>query len=170
MLGMLRKGYYSAEDAALMGLPHVGAEYVRGQRHGSRRYRALPEARCAVCGRPATNVHHVVEKGMGGRQRPYVLDGRYGTYRLLPPLFAVCGHGNADGCHGMFHAGLLKARWVWDAPGAASDWSSGLLLCMGMKAHDPRLYELGHWVIEGPNGLKREVRGIDAAARPYGRG
>ena len=168
--GTLRRGVYSAEDAALMGLPHIGAEYLPGKRDGKRRYGLSDGAMCSVCGRRATNAHHVVKLGLGGRQRPYVLGGRYGEFELYTPLFALCGMGNASGCHGMFHAGLLKARWAWDAPSAKRDWESGLLLCMGMKPHDPRLYELGHWVIEGPNGLMREVRGDGHALRVYGRG
>ena len=61
------------------------------------------DGRCAVCGRyGATNKHHVILKGMGGRSKE--------TERRIP-LFLLCGHGNVSGCHGKFHKGILHARW-----------------------------------------------------------
>lgn len=58
---------------------------------------------CVVCGRwGATNKHHVIQKGMGGR--PAALEKRI-------PLWRLCGNGNIDGCHGKFHKGMLHARW-----------------------------------------------------------
>lgn len=63
----------------------------------------IPEGgRCAVCGAyGATNKHHVIQKGMGGRKR---IEKRI-------PLFLVCGMGNLSGCHGKFHSYRLHARW-----------------------------------------------------------
>ena len=53
---------------------------------------------CRVCGRPATNRHHIVPKGMGGV--PMVVERRI-------PLIELCGMGNAGGCHGLAHSRLL---------------------------------------------------------------
>lgn len=61
---------------------------------------------CPFCGRPATNRHHIVPRSQGGHDGPTV---------------AVCGLGNASGCHGMLHAHRLHLRpdgngwWEWIA-------------------------------------------------------
>lgn len=52
---------------------------------------------CVVCGKPATNLHHVIPKSHGGK------DG---------PVLSLCGMGNASGCHGKFHSHLLHARYA----------------------------------------------------------
>ena len=52
---------------------------------------------CPFCGRPATNRHHIVYKSRGGK------DG---------PTIAVCGMGNASGCHGKLHQHLLHLRYT----------------------------------------------------------
>ena len=58
---------------------------------------------CVVCGRwGATNEHHVIPKGMGGRNE-------INEKRI--PKWLLCGNGNIDGCHGKFHKLLLHARW-----------------------------------------------------------
>ena len=51
---------------------------------------------CAFCGRPARNRHHVVPRSQGGADGPTV---------------AVCGMGNAGGCHGLLHAHMLHVDW-----------------------------------------------------------
>ena len=58
---------------------------------------------CVVCGRwGATNEHHVIPKGMGGRKA---------DYEKRIPRFLVCGNGNASGCHKKFHDSKLHAKW-----------------------------------------------------------
>ena len=57
---------------------------------------------CAVCGRPATNSHHVIERGMGGVSKE--LEKRI-------PKIRLCGMGNASGCHGLVHSKLLHIYW-----------------------------------------------------------
>ena len=57
---------------------------------------------CVVCGRPATNCHHVIPKGMGGVPRE--------TEKRIPKL-KLCGNGNLDGCHGLAHQGRLHLNW-----------------------------------------------------------
>lgn len=82
------------------------------------------EPYCAVCGRPATNRHHVIEKGMGGVSRE--------LERRIPKV-TLCGMGNASGCHGKVHAHLLHlywdddgyggGRWVmYETPEPMDDW------------------------------------------------
>jgi len=58
---------------------------------------------CCICGRPATNQHHIVPKGMGGTSNP-------------GPTISVCGFGNNEneGCHGLLHSGLLFLDWDED--------------------------------------------------------
>lgn len=57
---------------------------------------------CAVCGRPATNEHHVVFKGSGGVSKE--LERRI-------PRIKLCGHGNVNGCHGLVHHRRMFFRW-----------------------------------------------------------
>lgn len=57
--------------------------------------------RCAVCGRLATNRHHVVPKGMGGCSAE--VEDRI-------PKIELCGSGTT-GCHGDVHAKLLHLHW-----------------------------------------------------------
>ncbi|MGI6125849.1 MAG: hypothetical protein ACOYEF_02680 [Planifilum sp.] len=63
---------------------------------------SLVGERCAVCGRPATNAHHVVMKGAGGVSRE--TDARI-------PRISLCGMGNCSGCHGLAHSRRLHFRW-----------------------------------------------------------
>lgn len=55
---------------------------------------------CVVCGKPATNQHHVVIKGIGGSKHE----------RRIPTV-SLCGMGGVDGCHGKAHAMRLHFRW-----------------------------------------------------------
>lgn len=59
---------------------------------------------CCWCGRPATNHHHVVKRSSG----TWVKDGR----AVSKPTILLCGEGNASGCHGKAHQGLLHFKWV----------------------------------------------------------
>lgn len=51
---------------------------------------------CPFCGRKATNRHHIVRRSQGGTDGPTV---------------PVCGSGNLNGCHGLFHSERLHMRW-----------------------------------------------------------
>lgn len=53
---------------------------------------------CVVCGKPATNQHHVIIKGMGGSRRQI-------------PTVSLCGMGNTSGCHGLAHSMRLHFRY-----------------------------------------------------------
>ena len=57
---------------------------------------------CVVCGKPATNAHHVIPKGMGGVSKE--MEARI-------PKLKLCGNGNLNGCHGLAHQGLLHINW-----------------------------------------------------------
>lgn len=65
---------------------------------------------CGICGKPKTNDHHVVPKGMGGRKN----EG------ATVPL---CGMGNvvSAGCHGKVHHGEIilgyEDGWYWSKDG-----------------------------------------------------
>lgn len=55
--------------------------------------------RCAICGAPATNAHHVIQKGMGGT-----------SYESRIPTIKLCGSG-VTGCHGLAHQKRLHIYW-----------------------------------------------------------
>lgn len=59
---------------------------------------------CCICGKPATDKHHIVRRGAG----KLVRDGR----EVAKPTVRLCGSGNASGCHGLAHAGMLHFRWA----------------------------------------------------------
>lgn len=67
---------------------------------------SLTRAWCVVCGKKATNQHHVIVKGMGGSR-----------YAAQIPTVSLCGMGNASGCHGLAHSGKLhfdyRDGWVY---------------------------------------------------------
>lgn len=69
--------------------------------------------RCAVCGRYASNLHHVVQKGMGGVSRD--------VERRIPKV-ALCGSGTT-GCHGLVHERRLHLNWC-DGMGGWVWWQS----------------------------------------------
>ena len=71
----------------LMGKPDIGRE----------------SRFCAVCGRPATNMHHIVKRSAG----KWIRDGE----EVPKPCVRLCGNGNADGCHGLAHQGRLHFRF-----------------------------------------------------------
>ena len=68
---------------------------------------------CAVCGRPASNHHHVVQKGIGGSR-----------YANQIPTLPLCGWGNCNGCHGAAHRYEIefdydedRELWLWRRKG-----------------------------------------------------
>lgn len=130
----------SVEVAELYGKPHLNACYVGSS---PKRYRMDEGARCAICRRPATNVHHVppLSKGL------FTLCGSDGgIWTLRPSLFALCGSGTT-GCHNGFHGGArFKPVWVWKTDDDARAWWSGEILLL-VPPHDPAIYEHGYWVV-----------------------
>lgn len=129
------------ERAELYGKPHLGARYT-----GKRSYEPT-QPRCCVCGRRATNCHHVAHRGWG---LEFELAAPGGTWSLRSPLFALCGSGTT-GCHGRFHGAGLKAEWRWRHPVYEEAWWTGQLLEV-YEPHDPGLYEYGYWAIVDRDG------------------
>lgn len=127
----------SKERAELYGKPHLGARYTGGRRY------ELTQPRCCVCGRRATNCHHVARRSWG---REFRLVTPRGTWDLRSPLFALCGSGTT-GCHGRFHGGAgLRAEWRWLSEEYEEAWWDGRLLRL-CEPNGPRLYEYGYWAI-----------------------
>lgn len=127
----------SIEKAELYGKPHIGAFY---EGSGISTNRLTEGARCMVCGRPATNSHHVPPRSRG----TFTLSTERGDYELKPSLFALCGSGTT-GCHNGFHGGArFFPEWAWNTPEAAESWWTGELLSM-FEPHSTLLYAFGHW-------------------------
>lgn len=61
--------------------------------------------RCFICGKRATNKHHMVKRSAG----ELYIDGR----KLKKPEITLCGSG-CTGHHGLAHEGKLHFRWVPD--------------------------------------------------------
>lgn len=59
--------------------------------------------RCFICGKKATNKHHMVKRSAG----ELYVNGR----KLKKPEITLCGSG-CTGHHGLAHAGKLHFRWV----------------------------------------------------------
>lgn len=68
--------------------------------------------RCAICGRPAHDLHHVHQKGMGGVSA---------EVDAAIPRLRLCGSGNLDGCHGLVHA---KRLHIHEIDGGWAFWVS----------------------------------------------
>ena len=69
--------------------------------------------RCVICGRPATDKHHVIQKGMGGVSKE--MEKRI-------PKVSLC-----RSCHNRVHSKHLHFGWEgqfvwWDSDEAMSDW------------------------------------------------
>ena len=138
---------YSYDKARLFGLPHIGAKYLPDT--AGRQWKITTD-KCQVCGRPATNAHHIVPRRCG-----HVYHHPAGFW-LSSPLIALCGSGTT-GCHNGFHGGAsLKITWEWLKPEYEPLWWSGELL-KRYGEHSPKLYRFGYWVIEG-NNYRKEIR------------
>lgn len=124
----------SSERADLLGMPHMLDDY------------------CQICGRWATNRHHIIPKGMGGGSKITHFQGK----KLYSPLISVCGSGNQSGCHGGFHNSRFKVEWVpYDATFWELWWSGELL--KDYKSNDPRLWDLGFYRIFERGKLLKEI-------------
>lgn len=139
----------SVEKASMFGAPHVGAYYSGA---GVNTHKLQDGARCAICGRKATNAHHAPAKGTA----PYWgMQTDWGLFMLKPALIALCGSGTR-GCHGDVHNGRASLRWEWADDEAAESWFSGRLLSHGYEPHDARLLDMGRWTLTA-NGETRTL-------------
>lgn len=59
---------------------------------------------CCICGKPATDKHHIVRRSAGILVRLGLV--------VKKPTVRLCGCGNASGCHGLAHANRLHFRWA----------------------------------------------------------
>lgn len=131
----------SLDWAECYGKPHIGAHY-EGITVNSHRLNEF--ARCACCGKLATNAHHCPPKSKGKTFGLQLTDGT--MLHLRPSLIALCGSGTT-GCHNGFHGGhRFTARWVWDADEYAKNWWEGQML-LYMPPHSKELYRYGRWEI-----------------------
>lgn len=133
-------------DEAIMGMPHINAHYDGGFDHKHRRYSRDDDAMCAICGRPATDVHHVVELGMGGVQTPHNIRNKMGIFPTWTPLFALCRE-----CHQMFTFHRISVEWKWDE---GVDETPHILAMR--TANDPKLFLFGRYVVSGD--IEKEIR------------
>lgn len=101
---------------------------------------------CCICGKPASNMHHVVPKGIGGGSKSATINWGFQSYKVYSPLFAVCGCGNTSGCHAKFHAGKIKVEWIWDDEKHFSEWWHGDLPAI---AGNEKLFDYGCYHIFG---------------------
>ncbi len=149
MIDMGKLQGISYDRAHLFGMPNIGAEYA-DYRSGSHR---LLDSECLICGRQATNAHHIVPRSV--RKEFFV-----GDRKLRSPLFALCGSGTT-GCHGEFHGGArYKVMWEWDSEDDEERWWSGELLDL-YGPHSESLYMHGKYVIHDRKlDLDIHVRGV----------
>lgn len=148
-------GGLSIDKAECFGKPHWMAEYdsANPTKASISNYRMQDGAFCMICGRAATNVHHVPAR----RHGLFTLDTPKGSHVLRPALIALCGSGTT-GCHGKVHSGEYGIEWSWDLEGFRNGWWDGSILeCI--DPHDLDLYEIGYWrVIKRAQGVIREAR------------
>ena len=131
----------SVDAAECYGKPHIRAHY---KNRSVKSHEQDQNARCAACGRPATNVHHNPPLSKG---HVFNLYTPMGVFVLKPSLIALCGSGTT-GCHDGFHGGArFKAEWSWDEDEYAERWWNGWFLSHGYEPHDKRLYRYGEWKI-----------------------
>lgn len=67
---------------------------------------SVDTGRCAICGKPGGEMHHVVQKGMGGVSA---------EIEAQIPKMRLCGWGNTSGHHGMLHGKYLHVYWHAEA-------------------------------------------------------
>lgn len=136
----------STDKLMLYGLPHINAHYFNKSYERD-------ESWCCVCGKPASNCHHVVPRRNGHEVKR---ETEYGTFILRSPLIVVCGSGTT-GCHGDIHRGKLKVTWKWDEKEWGRLWEDGTLLSMH-GPHSPDFYYYGQWQFEHADGWVKLYR------------
>ena len=127
------------------GLPHVGAIYT------GKGYKRTSD-RCAICGRPATNVHHLCGRG----EHSYVtMQGD--SFKMRSALMLVCGSG-VTGCHGKLHSHELEVSWVWNTPLYGQLFENGQLFDYSLEPHSPDWFDYGFYVVKDRSGVIKEIR------------
>lgn len=124
----------SVVKADLYGKPHLGARYTA--KTGVTDY-VRESDYCVICGKPASNVHHVPNRGA------HIIEKDGEAALMRPPLFALCGSGTT-GCHGKVHNHEISITWKWDDHEDRERWLNGEL---DYPSNDPRLFERGCWQV-----------------------
>lgn len=143
------------DRANLYGKPHLGGAFYPDMR--TKLGHLEPDAVCVVCGKPASNAHHVVPKGMGGGSATLHLPFDDKGIELRSPLMAVCGMGNVSGCHKRMHDRDVRVRWEWDEPKYEEWWWKGYFF-QNHEQHDPAFFNFGRYIID-IDGTEVEFRG-----------
>lgn len=145
----------SVEVASLYGMPHIGCRYTAEDIAATAFSDAMPQRRCACCGRTdgPHNRHHEPPRSKGS----FLMQTPRGRFVLLPALIDLCGSGT-QGCHGARHSGLLRIEWKWNSDEEAAMWWDGTFLSWGLRTHGPWLWEHGRYVF-CYNGVAWEHRG-----------
>lgn len=129
------------DRASLMGTPHILLEQD-------------DQRVCAICGKRATDKHHMSPKGRGNKFLTI------GTEKLESALIDLC-----HGCHMLFHSPKLYAiEWQWDDDSIQEQWWSGELFNQNLKPHDPILFAFGRYVIYKDDEPFKVIRSIDNEA------
>lgn len=131
----------SLRQAELFGKPHIGASYLYDSVYAN----LLDyDAQCTVCGQRACNSHHVVPR----RIKSWTLNTPLGSFKLLSPLFALCGSGTT-GCHGEFHGGArYEVEWQWKSEQYQEEWWGGHTLSHICRPHDKFLFQQGFYLVK----------------------
>lgn len=133
----------------LMGKPHIGAHY---EREDYRTNKLDDGARCAFCGRPATDSHHVVPRST---VHAYTVDTPLGRFVTMSPLFALCRE-----CHDDIHSRRRYAiEWVWEAEQYREEWENGHTLAHICPPASSFLFQQGHYLLtDNFTGTERELK------------
>lgn len=104
---------------------------------------------CPICGKRASNDHHIVPKGTGNK---YLIAEN--GQKLESPTISLCGFGNnladANGrfyCHGLAHAHMLHFRWIPKTEVRKSNMFASCKMSYGqghweyLKTNEPVKYE-----------------------------
>ena len=128
----------SFERLELMGKPSIGAHY---EREDYASHKLDEGARCVICGRKATDAHHVVPRST---LRSFIVETPLGQFVTLSPLFALCRE-----CHDGFHAqSRYRVRWEWKERRYADEWADGHTLAHICPPGSIFLLQEGRYVIK----------------------
>lgn len=115
--------------ASLYGMPHLNCTP-----HGI-------DGRCAICGRRATEKHHMAPIGKGNKY--LTVQTSDGPLRMESALVALCHE-----CHDKFppQGWEYSVDWYWKDQRSADLFWSGTLYAMGIKPHSEELFDYGFYI------------------------
>ena len=128
----------SLERLELMGKPSLGAHYESAD---CKSHKLDEGARCVICGRKATDAHHVVPRST---LHAYTVETPLGNFRTLSPLFALCRE-----CHEGFHSqARYHVSWEWKSDQYREEWENGHTLANICPPGSSFLFQEGHFVLK----------------------